>query len=1181
MFIKQIEMRGFKSFGTNKILIKLDKGLTVFSGPNGSGKSNIFDAIRFVLGDLSARSLRAAKMAEVIFDGVPNVSTASKMAYVKIWFDNSNRRLPIDRNTVTISRKVMRTGISEYFLNRKRISRSQLINILSIADLSASGYNMIVQGTITRLADVTPEERRKVIEKLVGLSEYDLKKTEARVQLRTADTNLRIASIRIGDVESRLERLEEERNEALRYNFIEKEIKKRQAFITVDQISKLENEKTILKVDLNHKTLEIDLLKKQGHQTQNNIETIGLARRKLDDEISDKSGMELVAVQKVIGDLMAKIASFKMEIKLGKTSLKRLRKIKDDRSKYSVSLNKKFEETERTLVTLRTNRKTLKLILKEKTSNSIFSSKKLANTKHNLEDNSKKLRTIDSGLDKLRRTIFTSTINLKSISVRQKIISETLQNLKKRRKNFELTQNNLQQNLKELQKLLKEESENISDLSDLVNKNLSKKANISTKLNQAEKTLMVARKAMIEFYAQKNLVSVLSSEASALKRIEELGENGTISGILGRIENLITVNSKYERAIDAASAGWLKAIIVEDVNTVLKCVESLRKMRIGMIKLIPLKAIKEITSVSPPKIEGVISSASNLIKCNKKYKSAINFIFGDTIVTREEQSAFLISRAGYRTVDLKGNLYETGGGIISGYYRDPIDLSTLLPSNMAIRNLSDSVKSLETTLTNRRDYIDIITNNISLMNDGKTRRSEIINVLKRDLQIIQQNIQRVKQNKSIINKKMKTLNMNFNKENEHRFKLQFQKNQYRHRYKELMITKKTLEPKLITSTITEYEIHQKELNKEINRVTGQLIKINSEISSIENSLKTILKPENNNITIDISTLTKQISTLEEKINNAQLILDESSEQLSTLKTSKETLSISLSSTKDQRRKFETQLTKFNEQLRSINKKNNALTIKIHGLELEIQNKEFQIEHFVEELHNSSFENLLHISRKKMKEVYVTLDLMNFELERIGSVNQLALTQYNKQQVKYKQLSLNRNQLEKERKSIVDFMQDIERQKKETFITAFNNINEAFTTYFFKLTEGGEGYLNLQKPENPFSGGIDIFVRFPGKATRLISGSSGGEKSVAAVIFIFAIQKLFPAPFYVFDEIDAHLDSYNSEKLADLLKEQSINSQFICITLRDVFMDRADKLYGVYLQNGISRVISPRLMEVSP
>ena len=257
MILTQLEIRGFKSFGSKKVVIKLDRGLTVITGPNGSGKSNIFDAVRFVLGDLSARSLRADKMAEIIFDGIPGKSTASRAAYVKIRFNNKDRQLPIDRDAVTISRRVKRTGVSEYFLNGRHIPRSQLVDILSMAGLSSSGHNMIMQGTITRLADVTPEERRKVIENLIGIIEYNIKRAEARVQLQQADTNLRIASARIGDVEVRLERLEEERNEALRHNLIQQEIKKFQAVLHSYKISQLEHEKAMLIKDLNQKASEV------------------------------------------------------------------------------------------------------------------------------------------------------------------------------------------------------------------------------------------------------------------------------------------------------------------------------------------------------------------------------------------------------------------------------------------------------------------------------------------------------------------------------------------------------------------------------------------------------------------------------------------------------------------------------------------------------------------------------------------------------------------------------------------------------------------------------------------------------------------------------------------------------------------------------------------------------------
>lgn len=204
--------------------------------------------------------------------------------------------------------------------------------------------------------------------------------------------------------------------------------------------------------------------------------------------------------------------------------------------------------------------------------------------------------------------------------------------------------------------------------------------------------------------------------------------------------------------------------------------------------------------------------------------------------------------------------------------------------------------------------------------------------------------------------------------------------------------------------------------------------------------------------------------------------------------------------------------------------------------------------------------------------------MKLELERLGSINQLAIAQYDEQKDNYKQLSIRQNELEKEKRSIIDFMEEIERKKKEAFMQAFNSISENFTKFFSKLTGGGMAYLSLQDSNDPFAGGVDIFAQFPGKTSRLIAGASGGEKSVTAVAFIFTIQTLFPAPFYVFDEVDAHLDPDNAARLADLFKEQSNGTQLIALTLRDVIMDRAERLFGVYIQDGVSRVISTKIME---
>jgi chromosome segregation protein len=263
-YIKRIEIRGFKTFGPKKVSIPLDRGFTVITGPNGSGKSNILDAIRFVLGDLSARSLRVDKMSEVIFDGGRRgVGDAAKTAQINILLENKKRRIPVDTSTVHISRKVNRNGISEYLLNGKNVSRGHLVDILSIAGLSSAGHNVIMQGTITRLTDITPVERRKLIEDLVGISGYDVKKSQAQNQLRQAETNLRIASARIGDVRSRLENLEEERNDAVRYNIIRGEIKKFQAILASFKIKNLEAVRVKLLTKLQDQKIMLNNLKEQ------------------------------------------------------------------------------------------------------------------------------------------------------------------------------------------------------------------------------------------------------------------------------------------------------------------------------------------------------------------------------------------------------------------------------------------------------------------------------------------------------------------------------------------------------------------------------------------------------------------------------------------------------------------------------------------------------------------------------------------------------------------------------------------------------------------------------------------------------------------------------------------------------------------------------------------------------
>lgn len=1156
----------------------MEKGLTVFTGPNGSGKSNIFDAIRFVLGDLRARSLRASKMSEVIFDGVLG-TPSSRSAYVKLLFDNSDRKIPVDTDVITLSRRVNRKGFSKYALNGGTVSRSQLIDILGMARLYSSGYNMIIQGTITKLADITPEERRQVIENFVGIAEYNVKKAEARQQLRQAETNLRIADARIGDVQYRLERLEEERNDALRYNFIQEEIRKFQAILTSHSIIEIENERKKLAEELQQKLSAVESVKDQRDNLQRRRREVESARRRFDEEVTDKGSIRLHTIQTRIGEIMANMASLKMENESGKISLRGLTKIREERVQQLASLKKDIQESKRSLSEVKAERNKLKKEFDEKSLKDTTLTNELTELKQNVGNNAAKMRTLEAELNRVERQVFKLDNQLKTNTTKQRMVSNNLKNLEERRTTFRLMMTDLEAHLHELQRLQKEEQERFTKTASSLQKALDRKNDLPLEMEDAEKTVRVARNAIIEFEARKEFIEQLATEDAALQRIEEMGQAGAIPGIIGNLENLVKFEEKYRKALDVAASGWLKAVVVKDLKTALQCVESLKKMKIGRIKLIPLREVTEVEVREPPNDTGVIGLAAELVKCNAKHRGAVNFIFGDTVVTSGEKSAFLASKDGFRAVDLTGGLYEAGGGIESGFYRSPIDISKLLPSEVAVGGLTKSVQSLERMLVKRKKDIDDISDAVMELREEQVKRLDIINTIARDIDLVSDNIDRTKQNIRTVNKRARRLSTYFDRGKTVQSQLRDRRAPYLKSLRSLRSEKKKLDVAVDRSNIDTYENEQTQLNSVVNELNRRFVKIENDVNFLETKLNTTLQPEHERVKLDVQTLTSQIKRLNENVATAQSRLGEATKQLAELEKSKERLSESLTSVKGHRIDFERQLDEIDFQLKQVSQKYEPLMKSIHTLDLEVQRKNLECEGQKSELLQLGHKTPVPVDVKEVKSLEAALDLMRFEFTQLGSVNQLAPTHYDEQQRNYKQLSVRRNQLEGERRTILEFIDEIERKKRTVFSDAYDRVNESFSHFFQRLTGGGRGWLSLEKPEDPFSGGLDIFVQFPGKASRLIASASGGEKSVVAVAFIFAIQSLSPAAFYVFDEIDAHLDPYNAERLADLLKEQSSNSQFIVITLRDVVIDRAEKLFGVYIQRGISKIVSTKMEEV--
>jgi chromosome segregation protein len=387
-----------------------------------------------------------------------------------------------------------------------------------------------------------------------------------------------------------------------------------------------------------------------------------------------------------------------------------------------------------------------------------------------------------------------------------------------------------------------------------------------------------------------------------------------------------------------------------------------------------------------------------------------------------------------------------------------------------------------------------------------------------------------------------------------------------------------LKPMLDLSPLTKQEELEKKLEGEVNELERSLMKISGDLKFIESNLDSTLKPEYVRAKLDLKMLDKQTATFQDRIQEYNQELQKHVKKIGELESARDKMYNDLASVRTERKKLEDNLQTVESQLNKLDSEYEPLTDSLHKLDLEHHEQKTEIGYLERELAGIGYGEVI-IKPEEFEYVESTLTDLQKELQALGSVNQLAIYQYDGLKNNYKHLSKRINQLEEEKKSIMTFIDELEKKKIATFMTAYNKINSNFKALFSKLTGGGDGWLQLQNPEDPLSEGIDVFVQFPGKSPRLVAGASGGEKSVVAVSFILALQRLSAVPFYVFDEIDAHLDSYNAERLADLLVEESQDSQFIVISLRDVMINRFDKIFGVYSDDGVSKVISLDIKEV--
>jgi chromosome segregation protein len=1172
--LKKIELKGFKTFGKPTSIL-LEKGFTAITGPNGSGKTNVMDAVLFALGELSSRRLRAENFGKLVFHGSPEAGLEkAKGAKVVMQFDNSDGRMPVDTATVTISREVYRNGQSVYRLNGRRISRANLVDTLSMVGISPSGHNVVVQGTITKMAEIAPSERRKIIDDMVGIAQYDAEKAEAEDKLRQADIQIKTATGRIDEVQKRVDDLERERNQLLRFNFISGETKRFEAMKISYDMGEIQNKIADLSTKIQDAQSHVDKLKLLRDEQRGQRHQIEKEWRKVSSEGVEEGGTKILEVQIKTGDAKARLTELTTKIGASSASLEGLRKVKENSLQQLQAINNEVDENRKNVGQFKReyNRLTKEAIAKQAQHDALV--KETGELWASLGENSKRIREIEQRLDKLSQNLVSLRSAFAESQTTMRMLIRRLEDHTARKQRFATNLSELNKSIADLNQVQNEQKTRLKSLQQTLERRITQKDSVEHEISDAGKIADSAREAVVEFATQRELAETVASQEVALRSIEEMGELGVIPGVLGRLRTLIKTERGAESPVEAAAAGWLDSIVVKDIDTAFACSETLRRLKLGRIKLIPLKEMMDVKPVRQPRIDGVGGAASQLVKYSKQYEPAVTYVLGDTLIAKDDKAALAASKEGFRSVTMNGDLYEAGGALEGGYYRAPIDFSALIPRENAIKSLEDAVRTLREHLTKRggdiaglQEEMDKTREEIARLTEASVTLENEIKRLKRSSKTTARNVRRIEWNISAVHSRLEKKKTEIGVQKGQRDAINKEMQKLRG---ELAGLRRKVDP----SHIQELEVQRGKLAEELVEKRQRLSGVESSYNTAQAKLNNVLKIGYANAQIQLKRVERQLTVLEQEAKAAieeKITLEN---ELKQLEATKEELTRSVLSARKESQKFTDEIDDIDKQLQRLDSEYEHADRLLNQLQLSSQTLQLQLDQHRARLTEFGYDEPLAVAPEQVEATQSALRLMRLELDRLGAVNQLALAHYNEQIGRYRELSIRMNELEKEKQSIIAFMDEIDRKKRQVFMEAFHKVNDNFSKYFLKLTDGGEASLKLENPEEPFSGGVDMIVQFPGKPPILVNGASSGERSVTAVAFLFAIQDFMPAAFYLFDEVDAHLDAFHVAKLGELLVEESRRSQFIVITLKPEMANKAERVYGIYEHKGVSHVVSP-------
>ncbi len=1181
MYLKNLEMYGFKSFA-DKTVLDFQKGITTVIGPNGSGKSNISDCIRWILGEQSMKSLRGSKSEDIIFAGTQNRKSLG-YAEASLVFDNSDGKLPIEFDEVVVTRRIYRSGESGYFINKTACRLKDIQELFMDTGIGKDGYSIIGQGKIDEILSNKSEDRRHIFEEAAGIVKYRTRKVESEKKLENTKLNLLRVNDIIAELENNINPLKVQSEKAKKFLNLRDELKNIEVGLFVYKIEEF-------KIKIKEIEENTDIFEAQKQKEEEKLNEYQTERENIKEKM-DQLIEEIEKVQNLGFEVSQKKEQINSEIEVSKERISNNRNNHENYKAEIETLESKtveLEEEKKQKLERRSdmlaNKEKYEQELKQKEEELATYSQTLSEKALEIEQKKKKVEENTDQKYEILNEQSTQKANFENLQKTENSLKTQIQDTISDLDAARSCKEDLSKTFYEIEKQKSDLSKRLEQMDEKKQESTIKLKDFETKMNhlQTEYRMKDSRcKFLIETEKEKEGYSKsVKTLMNVIDKNQELGK-----GVHGVVANLISVEEKYQTAIEMTIGMGLQNIVTDTEEEAKKLVEYLKENKIGRASFLPIRSVRgqKISTIITSGIKGYIGIASDLVKYDKKYEGIVLNLLGKTVLVEDMEAAIALAKKNkysFKIVTLSGDLINPSG-MISGGSSMQKTVSILGREN-EIKKLEQELKELNNKIEAlEKEKVDYETSIKDILNSFEEKQKELQEIeisyateqqkmgnleqeivklesklakLRQDVEQIglekQENVQRQEQFEVQVN--------NIEQENQ---KLNEQINEFssQNQEKQKYIDDLNFNITNLKISVTSFDEGEASMNEIMERIEQELANHKQSITNKKDLIQK-MQTENEELEKKIENLKKQIIDLDQEV-------EQSSQKVEELKKERIAKNEKL---KTLEKEMEEQNTKVEECRDQISK----LEIKKSKIDLEKD----QIINKMWEEYELTPNNIGDIPKiENPTEVQKQVNTLRVQIRDLGSVDIDSIKRYQEAKERYDFLSEQRLDLEEAMAKLRKVIEEMTETMKKQFTEQFQIINKNFGEVFHELFGGGKAELILSDEQNVLESGIEIEVQPPGKKLQNMTLLSGGERAFTAIALLFAILKINPAPFCVLDEIEAALDDVNVFRFAEYLKKFCTDTQFLVITHRKGTMEAANTVYGITMEEkGVSKLLSMKL-----